>query len=388
MSTVPASYEATHALVRYAVGEGIEPGDFNDAQRFGLTRMTDLIIAGGDYDGDGLGVVGASPSEELPDHAYVPRMGQAIMAEGTGGLDMTTGWIGQKVTPGTFGLDPRILMARIDNGAGTHFVFDTGDGSPRVDLVQVRLTEVDGDSQLRDFEDGVTRALTSTATDKKTRVQVEWNIKNGTPAATPQIPAADAGWVPVYAVRVPIGYSGTPDMDDIYDMRMPMRVQQYRIPRSSFFTETASQWDLSDGISLDKIVAGTAQAMAETPIMHGRILGVWLMARVHADGNEGIKLASYDYDSNYAEISDLDSIGVIDPSPQFGYLPTPLSTEGTQKPLWCNVYGPHQALWAKDTGYPLGLYASPVHNRMVLSINGGISATKIFDAGLVIASDL
>lgn len=231
----------------YNDGEGVTHGDLNDSQRFLSAQLWDQTLAqliGGigltsvDYD---VAANGVTP----PDHlAYCLQGGAGFpyLGSTTNKIKMMPGTLLQRVGAATG--DERVMLAY--TFAGTEeFTIAAGDATnPRVDLLQMKLELVNADSQSRDFEDAATGVITTTSQMKKRRVQCTISVKTGTPAASPTYPDPDAGYVAIGGVVVGANYLTTTQIifgvdtaganAVLHDQRMPLNVQGYRTPVSSF----------------------------------------------------------------------------------------------------------------------------------------------------------
>lgn len=225
-------------------GEGITFGDMNDAPRFGMARLFDQLIENliGDFSLTGALDPAASGARgaNAPTHlAYALHGGSAYLRLGGANnrVQIAPGVLFQKIGNQS-GAEPTLIPYSF---VGTEEVSITaGDATnPRVDLVQMKLEWVAADSQTRDFQDAVTGAYTTTATNKKRRVQCTLSVKVGTPAATPVYPDPDAGFVAVAGVLVMQTYAiGTAlrfnweagaGTATVHDQRMPIRASVIEI---------------------------------------------------------------------------------------------------------------------------------------------------------------
>jgi hypothetical protein len=123
------------------------------------------------------------------------------------------------------GVTPQVLAYRVAAG-DLLTTLGTGDGTyERIDGIFIKIADdVAGDSQSRDFEDAVTRELSSQTTNVKFRTSIVKSVVPGTPSATPVKPATPSGYVPWCYVRVRSTYASTFDPTHISDWRVPMRV--------------------------------------------------------------------------------------------------------------------------------------------------------------------
>lgn len=232
-------------------GEAIVASDLNDAQRFLSARVFDQIMGSlapmvdnvrndpeftGQLELDGWNV---SP------YAHCLNSGAAYLRQGTANnkVQIAAGTLLQKIGNQT-GDEPKVLAFNFDGSQ--EIAIANGDvANPRVDIVQMKLEYIEGDSQMRDFEDAVTDAPSTGATNKKRRVQCTLSVKQGVAAASPVYPAPDAGYVVICGVVVGTNYVGAAGFkfEDtagavavIHDQRMPLRVRAYGVgPREYIF---------------------------------------------------------------------------------------------------------------------------------------------------------
>lgn len=395
MSTVPSDLITDHAIVKYNDGEGLIHTDLLNQQNQMRASWMDLLAAGYDYSGTYPDLYGGSALSSST--VFVPRVGQGFV-EPTGGAlgtRLEAGWLAQSNTAfSSFdGSAPRLLMARVDLGAGVHFVHDAADPTnPRIDLLQIRLTEVDDDNVSRDFKDAVTGALSTTVIDKKTRVQIEFQIKNGTPGANPAVPSTDAGWAALTRVRIP-ALAVSLALDDVIDVRMPMRVSQHRVqPGAMVSDNNDNSWNFRGG-PRGKLIDDAVGLHSFCPAGFGnvRILGIWLAALFVESGNEAIELNRITMDGSglitTQEISDLYVTMGGASSNQLMYTPVLFGTnsvnDNNRRAIWSNYTGVHRNL-EDNEGFPMNLTA---HERIALTIKSG-GLGQVWESGFVVAGDM
>lgn len=131
------------------------------------------------------------------------------------------------------GTDPALIPYALDVGEGT-FDFAIGDAAlDRFDLVQARISWLVDDTALRNFRDAGTGAVTSQNADIRRRARLEFSIKQGTPNASPTIPAPDAGYAPWIAVRIPATFNAAliNRATQVIDCRYPLgRYRSITVP--------------------------------------------------------------------------------------------------------------------------------------------------------------
>ena len=135
--------------------------------------------------------------------------------------------------PGTRPSDsPDVLYALLDSEAltlatGRDANAAPGAGDPRWDCYGIRFSYTTGNPDMRDFEDAVTRALSSGNTDKDHILQVDDEYVVGSQSATYDVTAIaslSAGFVPAMIVRRPVGSGTTLTADDIHYLGFPTRL--------------------------------------------------------------------------------------------------------------------------------------------------------------------
>lgn len=150
---------------------------------------------------------------------------------------------------------------------------------PRIDLVELRCEWFSTDSTSRNFQDEVTRALTSTSTNKRRAVQVTIQIRQGTAAATPAYPAPTTGYAAIGAILVPATHNAAHDVANWRDLRMPMgKVVPYDVPAHLMYRQGATPWTLatSNWCNVAPSLADFLYAQCPVGAMNGRLVGVGL----------------------------------------------------------------------------------------------------------------
>lgn len=92
--------------------------------------------------------------------------------------------------------------------------------NPRIDVVCIKLDEVDASTEARHFEDATTRAKSSVAQVPTRRIRCQKSVVQGTPGATPAEPAPTAGYVRWAAVRIEAAATALVNTN-VRDHRMP-----------------------------------------------------------------------------------------------------------------------------------------------------------------------
>lgn len=283
-----------YKTVLFNEGEGVEPDDLNDVQRFRGAQIQDgllqCLIGNMDHtvnvnqtlDPDYQGQRGANV-ETI--RCYALSAGQAFLRPGTANnkVGVSPGTLFQKLAASDG--DEAQLIAYTFDGTEEFLIADGGALNHRVDLLQMKLEYVDGDPETRDFQDAVTRALTSPSLDKKRRVQCTLSIKTGTEASTTAVtyPTPDAGTVPIGAVVVGAGWTvavapvfgidtAAANKVVVHDQRVPLGVRAYRVDPTAFKLVTA--WALSNNNSTVTSSNATNLLYVACPTSKGRLVGV------------------------------------------------------------------------------------------------------------------
>ncbi len=208
----------TNNRVLFNDGEGLDLTDLNDLSAFDRAFMIDGLLACNAQ---------TDLTDDLPSASYLfaPTAAQAY-AKPTGTAKQITnaaGWIGQWTSAGAAdGLTPKFLFFKLAAG-DLLTTLDAGGGNNRWDGLFVKITEVDADSQDRDFKDATTGALTSQTLYKKRRTQLDFSVVKGTEATNPSFPSTPSGYVPYAYIYMPTGFSSVLTTAKISDMRVPMR---------------------------------------------------------------------------------------------------------------------------------------------------------------------
>lgn len=149
------------------------------------------------------------------------------------------------------GAEPQLLGFHFDGT--TEVTIANGDATnPRVDLVQMKLEYVNDTPTARNFQDAVTRALTSTTPNIRRRVKCTLSVKQGAPAASPTYPEADAGNVIIAGVVVGASYAaGSGFVSDdtagavavLHDQRLPFNVRpRVSMPGDYIYPTVGASW--------------------------------------------------------------------------------------------------------------------------------------------------
>lgn len=296
-------------------GEGLVHTDLRDVQMMLESKIWDQIVHnqmgalglapadfGIGYNGNDHVFGGADGTDHHTTRAYCLNPGAAFLKQGSTNakIAIAPGVLLQKI--GTITGDDPKCIAYTFTGA-EEWTLTNGDATnPRVDLLQMKLEYVLGDSQSRDFEDATTRIVTTTSMSKKRRVQCTLLVKTGTPGASPAIPAVDAGYVPVGMVMVgngwttagnaPIFGEDTVALNNavVHDQRMPVKIRAYRCPASQFILVTGWTYAVATGMANWTNATNELNAVCpHTP--NGRLIGVQVTFLTGVGGLTGQTLA-------------------------------------------------------------------------------------------------
>lgn len=288
--------------VLFTDGEGADFDDLNDLRGYGDARLLDQLLehqiggplGGTEPDAELYGAhAGNAPLGSVVPVAYTLTAGEAyLFADGTPGneLRIAPGVVFQKLAAKT-GDEPTFVSYEIGASDFT-FTIANGDATnPRVDLVQIKLEYVNGNSESRIVQDPLPSVLQSVQTpNKKRRIQATCSVKAGTPAATPTFPAPDAGYVALGAVHVPATWTAASGIDTappvnptdagMMQLSVPLRVTPHVVMPRSFDYDSgaaATNWSLNTNGLAVATGAGTG-LLVHLPVLSGRIVGISLAA--------------------------------------------------------------------------------------------------------------
>lgn len=146
---------------------------------------------------------------------------------GIGGNNLTIAFLNDGAGAGSITHNGNAITFHYQSGVTTVANFETAVGTDN--LIEVQT--VDGVGTLAHPGDtftasalagGVDQKLVSQTVNKKRRTQATFQIKQGTPAATPAFPAPSAGFVPICAVFVPANQNAVHTITNLSDMRWPL----------------------------------------------------------------------------------------------------------------------------------------------------------------------
>lgn len=401
--------------VKWSDGEEITFGDLNDNQRFLASRLFDQtlhMLAPGL--GKDLAFNGQAGADISTAHCYALSAGSAYLRQGSGNnkVQIAPGTLLQKLAAAT-GNESQLLAYTFVGTEEVTIANGSGGGNYRVDLVQMALVYLDTDSQSRHFEDAVTGALTSSATNKKRVVSCTLSVKQGTPAANPTVPAPDAGTVPIGAMIVPSAYAGgawnatglgfydTAAASSLlcYDLRLPLGVRAHHVWPIEYQYDNA-KWTLDT--FKQHVTAGAAATALYIPCkqLGGRVLGV---ALVNNDPSGfTAKFANYN-ESNGGGlvISNMNTALLSDGSGVLKYLLDGLGNAdhfqkhhapGSGPTVTANANGQGAPVWASGVRGPLEKFrlqsAPNMFDALVLAITGAPSGLVLGPCTFFVAGGL
>lgn len=268
-------------------GEGIDPDDLTGIGSRVLAVLWDQIVSS---------MLPNVPSSSDPsfNDAYDPTTSLWAFALTIAGARPVIGSANNKIkiTKGTLlqaigapdGAEPQLLAFRFD-GTDEVTIANGSVANPRVDIIQMKLEYVNDTPTSRDFQDAVSRALTTTTPTKRRRVKCTLSVKQGTPAASPQYPLPDTGFVAIAGVVVGTSWvAAAPMLDEdttganasIQDQRMPIGVATHAVfplDAVAFFFDNAGftlGWHALDALGAGNPAYGSydviAPGIAGTPL--------------------------------------------------------------------------------------------------------------------------
>lgn len=248
---------------------------------------------------------------------------------------------------------------------------------------------------------GVDPIVASSNIAKTKRVQATFQIKAGTPAATPAYPAPTAGFVPIAAVLVAATHNATHDPEDMRDLRWPLGgVRIYDVmPRDMTAGAGANAWSLATNNSTLTSPAGASLAYADLrEATVGRLVGFGL----HGEGGASVvvDLITKNYEgggSGYGTTNVVEGTGTIDTyiedqggtAPQFTMMDAiemmdhgssfisaetraPNTRVGT--PWWTNG---ERAGPVMNAGENLGTYDARTYRKLAVSIEANAAGSYV-----------
>lgn len=219
--------------------------------------------------------------------AYALTTGGAYLRLGSSGtkVQIAPGTLFQKIA-NSDGLGATFAPFTFDGSSANEFTIAPGDPTgPRVDLLQMQLQYVSTTPQSVDFQDAVSRSLTTVAsTSVRRQLQCTLSVKRGTPnAIAPVFPDPDTGFVPVGAVTVGPGWTTGIEFGTapgvtynnhafVHDLRMPVRVRAYKVEPTDFIILGGFALSESNTLAIASSSSNSMRVMC--PVGPGRIVSV------------------------------------------------------------------------------------------------------------------
>ena len=401
-------YKDLYSTMNWQDGQEVALDFLNNGKRFLRAQMTDQLLQQliGDMSNAAIqpefGADGGGDASTL--WAYCMNPGRAFLRQGSANnkIQLAPGTLLQKIANAD-GNDSTLVPFTF--GGTEEWTIANGDATnPRVDLLQMKISYTTDTLLTVDFQDAVTRALTSTpSTATRYRPQAELTVTQGTPAASPTIPDPDTGFVPVGMVVVghnwtsagnaPIFGVDTAEANNVVvlDQRMPMNVRAFVVEPALYNLETA--WALSNANQYALSSSGTNRLFVPCPAMLGRLVGLEIHYTNAATHTLSLGLLVNDLTSapsakyttrNTAPASfttALDST-TYDHTQRAGFEAGHLPAAGpTIQPSAVKGYG--VPLWT--TGYRVATRQRGVFDRLALSVTNQTNATAIAGVGFLVA---
>ncbi len=187
-------------LVRFNDGEGITYEDLNMVGQLGDRSLTRWVLAP-----ESLGGM----VHFVGDHVLRLARGSDFSLSGTNNrtVTLTRGYYALGTDPAT----DDAIEVQMGQAAGASYTLDvaTSGSAWRRDILEARMeAETTGENETRDFEDAVTRVVTSQSVPKRRKRLVSIQVKKGTDQVSEALananePAVTSGWTKIYSVLVP-----------------------------------------------------------------------------------------------------------------------------------------------------------------------------------------
>jgi hypothetical protein len=280
-------------------GEGLTHGDLNSMQRHLHATIFDGIMAGWAIQDD---IDATGPSI---DNMYCLGNGGAPYAADTGlTIKNLRGMVLQRTAATVpIGTDPQFLSYYLeDDEYSSTLPAVTTD--PRWDIVCIKLEQESADAadqELRDFEDALTRELTTSNVIKKRKVKATIQVVPGTEDVSPVEPATPSGFVKIAAFQVRFGETEFDPKQDIRDYRVPVGFREdHIVPKN--FSFIPDNWDVGESGMISSDGAGARQAFAICPVSGGttRIMHVGYGIKFIGPGVPSVFMARMDHNSSTA----------------------------------------------------------------------------------------
>lgn len=369
------TYTDLYSTMNIQDGMEADPNHANNFQRFLRAQMTDqaleklipfIAASTGSFPSKQFELTGQGGANASTLYAYAMHPGSAYLIQGGANnvFGIQAGTLLQKVANAD-GSDSS-LVAFTFTGTETWPAIANGATNYRIDLLQMQLSYITDTPASVDFQDAMTRALTTNPiTATRRRVRASLTIKQGTPAASPVVPEPDAGFVPVAFVCVGAGWTSatapqfgfeavaSPTTQAIvYDLRMPLGVQLHRVDPVLFKLQTA--WALSNQNQTLTSSSATNNMYAMAQTGPGRLIGVMIentgVGAVFPGSFGLLKLSAATPSANYVAANNMvggtggQSFITRIYRKDFEQMHIPMGTGPTIQASVTNLYGP--PLWS------------------------------------------
>lgn len=181
------------SIQKYSANEIAKASDFNNAEAREIENLHTLF--GEEFDVDKGG--------SAPKHVIIRGLEVEQYGGGTMNVQVRTG-------EGYYNASPKKLL-HLDSTFGPISVPANGSGNPRIDIIEAQYTTVDYDTQQRAFKDPATGDISYSNMTVKQRSSITFQLKQGTPAASPVAPSTTSGWMKIAQVYVANGASSILD---------------------------------------------------------------------------------------------------------------------------------------------------------------------------------
>jgi hypothetical protein len=299
-------------------GEGLDFTDINDLQKRHHAQLVENFVASGVYDAIGVATAPATVLTDpeggiqqvqlalpsISDLVWSPFPGQGFIraAPIQNAVQIVAGpfAILTSATPWDGGGES-VVMGRLTDMTVATAVGDAT--NPRIDLIEIVPAGPGGswfddtDSEMRHFEDAVTRAPTTQPTTKRRRAVYTIQAKQGTPAvaASLQLPTPTAGAAVLGAVYIPAAHNTWHADHDVRDMRFPLgNVIAYDVMgyQASILLSGGNPWAVNPG---QHSVGAGASSGAGDPVTffcpignkNARLVGIGVAGRIGGGGAGG-----------------------------------------------------------------------------------------------------
>ena len=286
-------------------GEFVVHTDFQNLQRFLKVHVNDFVLgerARLAYDDGAM------------DRLWVPGDGAYPYFSAAGRVGNTAGVILQRTGGGDpGGSTPKFLAYYFDTDEIAQVIGSNASGDPRIDGIYLTIGETNATPETRNMKSIVAGeyVLSSQSFYKRRTVQVTVSTLQGTPAASPVVPATPANAALWCSVYVPAGYAtgGAIDIANLRDHRMSLGRYESVVTGKNFgFVSTT--WNLDSG-GLGAIVGdgGGARPALAMPGggRHHRLVRVGLAANFQAASGGTVKLVRVPFSTpdTHVELLDL-----------------------------------------------------------------------------------